>query len=45
MNILNFVKPGVVTGNESQIIFQLAKKYQFAIPAVNCIGTDSINTV
>ncbi|QCI20003.1 MAG: class II fructose-bisphosphate aldolase [Buchnera aphidicola (Brevicoryne brassicae)] len=45
MNILNIIKPGVVTGDEAQIIFELAKKKKFAIPAVNCIGTDSINTV
>ncbi|WP_422667352.1 class II fructose-bisphosphate aldolase [Buchnera aphidicola] len=45
MNILNFVKPGVITGYEAQLIFNIAKKNKFAIPAVNCIGTDSINTV
>ncbi|QCI25645.1 class II fructose-bisphosphate aldolase [Buchnera aphidicola (Sitobion avenae)] len=45
MNILSIVKPGVMNGDETQIIFELAKKKQFAIPAVNCIGTDSINIV
>lgn len=45
MNILNSIKPGVITGDECQIIFELAKKKKFAIPAVNCIGTDSINAV
>ena len=45
MKILNLIQPGVVTGNECQIIFELAKKKKFAIPAVNCIGTDSINAV
>lgn len=45
MNILNTIKSGVVTGDEAQIIFEIAKKQGFAIPAVNCIGTDSINTV
>ncbi|WP_295164209.1 class II fructose-bisphosphate aldolase [uncultured Buchnera sp.] len=45
MKILNSIQPGVLTGNECQIIFELAKKKKFAIPAVNCIGTDSINTV
>jgi len=34
-----------MNGDEARIIFTLAKKKQFAIPAVNCIGTDSINTV
>ncbi|ANZ22644.1 class II fructose-bisphosphate aldolase [Buchnera aphidicola (Diuraphis noxia)] len=45
MNILNIIKPGVVTGNEARKIFEFAKKKKFAIPAVNCIGTDSINSV
>lgn len=45
MNILNVVNPGVLNGDEARIIFEIAKKKQFAIPAVNCIGTDSINTV
>lgn len=45
MNILKIIKPGVITGEEAEIIFTLAKKKKFAIPAVNCIGTDSINTV
>lgn len=43
--MLNIIKPGVVTGDEARIIFEIAKKKQFAIPAINCIGTDSINTV
>lgn len=45
MNLLNIVKPGVITGDEAQVVFKLAKIKKFAIPAVNCIGTDSINTV
>ncbi|AYN24629.1 class II fructose-bisphosphate aldolase [Buchnera aphidicola] len=45
MKISNSIQPGVLTGDECQIIFELAKKKKFAIPAVNCIGTDSINTV
>ncbi|ALD15381.1 fructose-bisphosphate aldolase [Buchnera aphidicola (Aphis glycines)] len=45
MNNLHSIQPGVVTGEECQMIFKLAKKKQFAIPAVNCIGTDSINAV
>ena len=45
MNNLNTIHPGVVTGNECRIIFEEAKKHNFAIPAVNCIGTDSINAV
>lgn len=45
MNILNTINPGVLNGNEARQIFEIAKNKQFAIPAVNCIGTDSINTV
>lgn len=43
--ILNYVKPGVLNAQEMKIIFSLAKKNNFAIPAINCIGTDSINSV
>jgi len=43
--IFDFVKPGVVTGEDVQKVFQVAKENQFALPAVNCIGTDSINAV
>lgn len=41
--IFNFIKPGVVTGNDVQKLFTLAKQHNFALPAVNCIGMDSIN--
>ncbi|MDN4504341.1 class II fructose-bisphosphate aldolase [Alteromonadaceae bacterium BrNp21-10] len=41
--IFDFVKPGVVTGDDLQKIFTLAKENQFALPAVNVVGTDSIN--
>ena len=39
------IKPGVATGNEVQAIFQLAKEKGFAIPAVNVIGSSTINGV
>lgn len=41
--ILDIVKPGVVTGEDVQKIFSLCKANNFALPAVNCIGTNSIN--
>lgn len=44
-NILNDIKPGVITGKEALKLFQIAKQNNFAIPAVNCINTDSINAV
>lgn len=39
------IKPGVASGDEVQEIFQYAKKHSFALPAVNVIGSDSINAV
>ncbi len=39
------IKPGVATGNEVQEIFKLAKSKQFALPAVNVIGSNTINAV
>ena len=43
--ILDFVKPGVVAGDDVQKIFEIAKRNNFAIPAVNVVGTDSVNAV
>lgn len=43
--ILSKVKPGVVFGKDLQEIFRIAKQEKFAIPAVNVVGTDSINAV
>src|SRR6056297_998147 len=37
------IKPGVVTGKALQEIFDYAKAEKFAIPAVNVIGSSSIN--
>src|SRR3546814_5940478 len=36
---------GVVTGDAVQELFEIAKTHKFALPAVNIIGTDSINGV
>ena len=41
--VFDVVKPGVVTGDAVQKLFAVAKEQHFAIPAVNCVGTDSIN--
>ncbi len=41
--ILEEVNPGVITGNDLQIVLDIAKENHFAIPAVNVIGSDSIN--
>ncbi len=39
------IKPGVATGDEVQQIFNYAKEKGFALPAVNVIGSSSINGV
>ncbi len=41
--VLDCVKSGVVTGDDLQKIFQIAKEQNFAIPAVNVVGTGSVN--
>ncbi|PCI06164.1 MAG: class II fructose-bisphosphate aldolase [Flavobacteriaceae bacterium] len=41
----NTIKAGVATGDTVQLIFKLAKEKNFAIPAVNVIGSDTINAV
>lgn len=43
--VLSKVKPGVAVGKDLQEIFRIAKQEKFAIPAVNVVGTDSINAV
>lgn len=37
------IKPGVATGDEVQEIFRYAKQKGFALPAVNVIGSSTIN--
>eukprot|EP01137_Pigoraptor_chileana_P004120 Opistho-2@45384 len=39
------IKPGVATGDEVQAIFNYAKEKGFALPAVNVIGSSTINGV
>jgi fructose-bisphosphate aldolase class II len=39
------IKPGVATGKEVQEIFNHAKANNYALPAVNVIGSDTINGV
>ena len=42
---MNKINVGVATGDDVQKIFNLAKKRKFALPAVNVIGSNSINGV
>jgi fructose-bisphosphate aldolase class II len=39
------IKPGVATGDEVQAIFNHAKANNYALPAINVIGSNSINGV
>ncbi len=43
--VLDHVKPGVLFGDDVQKVFEIAKAEGFALPAVNVVGTDSINAV
>mgnify|MGYP003571688940 CR=1 FL=1 len=45
MGVLDIVKPGVLSGSEAKKLFAYAKENKFAIPAVNVVGTDSVNAV
>lgn len=44
MNLTD-IKPGVVTGDDLQKLFAIAKKEEFAMPAVNVVGSSSVNAV
>lgn len=39
------IKSGVATGKEVQEIFNHAKKHGYALPAVNVVGSNTVNTV
>lgn len=39
------IKPGVVLGKEVQVVYDHARANQYALPAVNVVGTNSINAV
>lgn len=43
--VLDTLPTGVLTGQEVQTLFSIAKEEGFAIPAVNVVGTSSINAV
>jgi fructose-bisphosphate aldolase class II len=43
--VLNHIEAGVVTGDDLTKLFAIAKANKFAIPAVNVVGSDSVNAV
>jgi len=45
MSVLDIVKAGVLFGDDVTKVYDYAKKEGFAIPAVNVIGTDSVNAI
>ena len=44
-NMSHNIKPGVATGDEVQAIFNHAKENGYALPAVNVIGSNTVNAV
>lgn len=45
MSTTTNIKPGVLHGDAVQELFELGKKHQFALPAVNVVSTDTVNAV
>ena len=43
-SLKELVPAGVVTGEDIQKVFAHAKANKYALPAANCIGTDSVNS-
>ncbi|WP_343188119.1 class II fructose-bisphosphate aldolase [Buchnera aphidicola (Ceratoglyphina bambusae)] len=44
-NLFKNIRFGVISGTEAKKIFKIAKKNNFAIPAINCCTFDTINAV
>ncbi|CAK4196062.1 unnamed protein product [Aphanomyces euteiches] len=45
MGLLDIVKPGVLTGDDVTAVYNYAKEHGFAIPAVNCTSSSTVNSV
>ena len=43
--VLDVIKPGVVTGEDLNKLFEICKENKAALPAVNVVGSDSVNAV
>ena len=43
--VLDYIKPGVVYGDDLKKLFDICKSEGFAMPAVNCVNTESVNGV
>ncbi|MDQ7008802.1 MAG: class II fructose-bisphosphate aldolase [Candidatus Gracilibacteria bacterium] len=44
MKILDIVSPGVIYGEDLKKVYAFAKENKFAIPAINVVGSNSINS-
>lgn len=44
-NLMKNIQPGVVTGDQVQELFKIARDNHFALPAVNVTGTNTVNAV
>ncbi|MCB1192892.1 MAG: class II fructose-bisphosphate aldolase [Leptospiraceae bacterium] len=45
IKVLEKMKPGVIFGDDLKTLFNICKSEGFALPAVNCVGTDTVNAV
>ncbi|KAH0474341.1 MAG: uncharacterized protein KVP18_003913 [Porospora cf. gigantea A] len=45
MGVLDFLKPGVVHGEDVTKLFNYCKEHKFALPAVNVTSTSTVNAV
>ncbi|KAI8839456.1 fructose-bisphosphate aldolase [Chytriomyces cf. hyalinus JEL632] len=45
MGLSEIVKPGVITGDDVMKVYQYAQEHNFAIPAVNCTSSSTVNAV
>ena len=43
--VLDYMKPGVIYGDDLKKLFEICKSEGFALPAVNCVNTESVNGV
>jgi fructose-bisphosphate aldolase class II len=43
--VLSKIDAGVVTGDDLNELFRIARAGEFAMPAVNCVGTQTVNAV
>jgi len=45
MGVLDIVPAGVLTGDQTRKLFEYARENKFAIPAVNCTSSSTVNAV